>query len=635
MESSASSGSERAIRVDPRFSLCSRGPQLPEMQAMEALELRQKIQQLADDLSWLEGHCRQQSELAVHTAHLRLAAALARNVVGPAAEKLSPRPLFVSVVGGAGTGKSTVVNFLCGSVVAEANPQAGYTRHPTAFVPAAMGSWPSYAGFMGPLTRLSDTKPANLDEDVYQVKRLPANTGSDPLADFVVWDCPDMTTWASSGYVSRLMEVVGLSDVVFYVASDERYNDSIPTEFLHQLIKAGKAVIVVLTKMNEGYADAMVNHFKQEVLGNLIPAGAGLPTIPCLVLPQLPADVRSDPSGKGAAYRAPLINQLLVLCPSPEEARSRTVKNALKYLETAGDGLLDVARRDITELDTWRSLVQTGRTNFEQRYRSEFLAGETFRRFDRTQEQVLEMLELTGPGKYVSATLAVMRLPYKYAREFFLKAVARPPIVSQPESVVCNTALAAWLDGLQADCLRRGGTHPVWKQLTQGFDSGLKLQAQDRFAQVFRSFELRETDELDQAAKEVPEQLTNNETLLIVGRVGTVGLDAVALGATLYFTWLPSIPQLLLLPVAVSASRQLVELGVKAWVDRGRNRIRNHREALVNEHLSGPLSNWLAEWPTSGGSSLEKLQLVLRRVPLNIRELAKQFETPSQEPTQS
>jgi hypothetical protein len=253
---------------------------------MEALELRTKIQQLADDLSWLEGHCRQQPELAVHMAHLRLAAALARNVVGPAAEKLAPKPLFACVVGGAGTGKSTVVNFLCGAVVAEANPQAGYTRHPTAYVPAQQGNaWPSFAGFMGPLTRLSESKPANLDEDVYQVKRLAPSPGTDLISDFVIWDCPDMTTWASVGYVSRLMEVVGLSDIVFYVASDERYNDAIPTEFFHQLIKAGKAVVVVLTKVNEGYAEALLNHFKQEVLGKLAPPGSGVPPIPCVVLP--------------------------------------------------------------------------------------------------------------------------------------------------------------------------------------------------------------------------------------------------------------------------------------------------------------------------------------------------------------
>ncbi|MEO2091596.1 MAG: GTPase, partial [Gemmataceae bacterium] len=197
---------------------------------------RQKVRQLADDLAWLEDHCRKNADLAVHAAHLRLAAALTRNVIGPAADGQPAKPLFAAVIGGAGAGKSTVVNFLVGSVVADANPQAGFTRHPTAFLPAAFGTaWPSHLGFLGPLQRLASEQPASLDQDVYQVKKLDPKA-DDPLAEFVVWDCPDMTTWASAGYVSRLMEVVALADVVVYGASDERYNDEVPTQFLHLVI---------------------------------------------------------------------------------------------------------------------------------------------------------------------------------------------------------------------------------------------------------------------------------------------------------------------------------------------------------------------------------------------------------------
>ena len=65
---------------------------------------------------------------------------------------------------------------------------------------------------------------------------------------------------ASAGYVNRLMEVAALADVVVYVASDERYNDEVPTQFLHLLIKAGKAV-VVLTKVRETDS-ALADHFR-------------------------------------------------------------------------------------------------------------------------------------------------------------------------------------------------------------------------------------------------------------------------------------------------------------------------------------------------------------------------------------
>ena len=112
---------------------------------------------------------------APHAGTLRLAPP-SRGTSSARSSKASRRPLHVAVVGGAGAGKSTVVNFLAGAVVAEANPQAGYTRHPTAFLPPGPAfQWPSYIGFLGPLHRLSGEKPANLDEDVYQVKRIPAD----------------------------------------------------------------------------------------------------------------------------------------------------------------------------------------------------------------------------------------------------------------------------------------------------------------------------------------------------------------------------------------------------------------------------------------------------------------------------
>ena len=56
-----------------------------------------------------------------------------RNTIGPFLDGQAATPLHVTVVGGAGTGKSTVVNLLTGTTAAEANSQAGYTRHPTPF----------------------------------------------------------------------------------------------------------------------------------------------------------------------------------------------------------------------------------------------------------------------------------------------------------------------------------------------------------------------------------------------------------------------------------------------------------------------------------------------------------------------
>src|SRR2546425_1172650 len=72
-------------------------------------------------------------EQAAPLGELHLAAALVRNCIGPFLDGQPASPLHLAVVGGAGAGKSTVVNVLNGTATAETNPQAGFTRHPIAY----------------------------------------------------------------------------------------------------------------------------------------------------------------------------------------------------------------------------------------------------------------------------------------------------------------------------------------------------------------------------------------------------------------------------------------------------------------------------------------------------------------------
>lgn len=592
---------------------------------MESTEHRSAVGQLADDLRWLEEHCRQQPDLAENAGTLRLASALTRNVIGPFLEGQPARPLHIAVVGGAGTGKSTVVNFLAGAVVAEANPQAGYTRHPTAYLPAGPAfAWPSYIGFMGPLQRLSAEKPANADEDVYQVKRIPAlaATTASPLADFVIWDCPDMTTWASVSYVNRLLEVAALADVVVYVASDERYNDEVPTQFLHLLIKAGKAVVVVLTKVREENAAALADHFKQEILGRLprLPDGTA-PAVPVITFPQMTARERVDPGGAGAKHRVQLLNQILVQCDGDKATRRRTVTNAAKYLATAGEGLLEVARRDLAEFDAWKASVMMGKAEFEERYRGEFLSGEQFRRIDRYRDELMDLLELPGAGRLVSSLIWGFRAPYRWTRDYVVGLVARPQGFNLSERTVLSAALTGWLDTLQAEALKRAGTHQVWKQIAVRFDSEFGPQARGRFDEQLRSYELKETDELEGAGKGLVARLEQNPALLYTVRGGKFALDMgiVILGLVLAIGW--SWWYLILIPIGVSITHQAAELIVRGVVEKARSRVRHQREELLTTVLTTPLADWLAQWPATGGSSFEKLQQVLHRVPETIRQL--------------
>jgi hypothetical protein len=584
---------------------------------MDTLAIRTLTTQLADDLAWLEDHCRRQPDQANHAGKIRFAAALVRNSVTPYLDGQVPVPLHVAVVGGAGAGKSTVANMLSGAVLAEANPQAGFTRHPIAFTrDQASSDWPAHAGFLGPLQRLTKPSPSSVDADVYQVRRVPSDNGTFTLLEnFIVWDCPDMTTWAASGYVPRLLEVAALADVVVYVASDERYNDEVPTQFLHLLLQAGKAVVVCLVKMRETDASAMASHFQKEVLGRL-----GVLALNCLSIPQLTQSQLADPVHQAGRYRIPLLNQVSVLGSPPPLARRRTVTSAMQYLLANQEQLLSVARNDVNALQAWRSLVRQGRGEFDLRYRNEYLTTERFHRFDEALVRLLDLLELPGIGKFLSTTLYVVRTPYRLLKSWLHKATSRPPTPAASERLVLDQALAGWTDHLRKEALRRAGTHPVWAHIQNGFNSGLGDLIKERYEQGFRCFQLGMADEVDRTARAIYEDLQKNPVALNVLRGTKFTLEVAAITGAVVAGGI-NVWDILLVPLAASITHQLVELLGQQYVDTQREQARDRQLAMMRQHLSAPLAEWLAEWPSTGGSAYERLQLALRRIPEGLKEL--------------
>ncbi|MGL4551819.1 MAG: GTPase domain-containing protein [Gemmataceae bacterium] len=585
---------------------------------MDTLSTRALTQQLADDLGYLEQHARR-SDDAPAAARLRLAAALVRNAISPALDGQEPAPLHVVVVGGAGAGKSTVSNMLSGSAASEANPQAGFTRHPIAFtgIPGPVG-WANHLGFLGPLSRLTVPAPSSVDQDVYQIRRVPIEAGTfSLLTEWVVWDCPDMTTWAAQSYTSRLIEAAGLADVIVYVASDERYNDEAPTKFLEMLLQSGKPVVCVLVKMREADAPALIDHFRSEVLGKM-PAGRG--AMP-LAIPYLSPEQLADPVRGAAKYRIPLLNQVMVLGSPAHAARRRTVLGAAGYLVRHQHELLDVGRPEIQAMEAWAGFVRAGQDEFDRRYQREYLATEKFRGFDDALVRLIALLDLPGIGQALSGLLYVVRTPFRLLGGWLSQAISRPDAPGRPEEPVLDEALAGWSAELRKEALRRAGEHPLWAHLSQGFQGGgLDGKLKERFAQAYRDYQASLAVEVDRTARNIYEQLEKNPLALNGLRAAKFGLDVASIGGTILAGGI-GLHDIVLVPLVASITHKLVEFLGQQVVDSEREATRGRQLEIERRHLSGPVAEWLAGWPASGGGPFERLQLALRRLPPAIAQM--------------
>lgn len=579
------------------------------------------IQHLAEDYGWLEQHAISHGAKGQEVTRLRLTRAVVANSLGPFLRHIPPPPLHIVVVGGAGAGKSSLVNFLVGAPVAETNPQAGFTRHPVAYTLVRnLLPWFAADQLLHRLRRLDYPSPANLDEDVFQIRAVSlTDEAQSVLPHAVVWDAPDMTTWQAAGYVARLLEVIGIADLVIYAASDERYNDTIPTQYLHLILQVGKPVITCLLKMQENQAASLVDHFRSEIIARL-PECTKVSA--CLAVPFMATEELLDPLVKGKRYREPVYQAVRWWIDRPQQTRKEVIRHEVDYLENTEDALLSLARGDLQALETWRDVVLKGEHEFRTRYIKEHLTGEQFPRFNESLVRLIQQMELPGWGQLVSKTLWVVRTPYRLLKDLVTKAATNAPAAHLAEEPVLTAGFNSWLDLLRRETAARQDLHPIWMQIKAGFATSLVEQARLQLQQCLRDFQNQISLEVERTARAIYEDLEKHPAALNTLRGTKFSLEALTIGGTIASLGATSLLNFAAVPLVASLTQELIEYLGKQYVDHQREKTRNRQRELFERTIVEPLSKWLVNWPTTGGTTLERLQLALKRIPENVRILA-------------
>lgn len=558
---------------------------------------------------------------ALVPAEAKFILAVARYRLAPPVGKMIAERAHVMVFGGAGAGKSTAANILVGAGVADVNAQAGYTRHPVAYFRSDLGRvdelWPKR---LGSLARHDGTEAASSDRDIYGWQKIEGDL-ADPgfLRRHVVWDCPDLTTKDAVYYQTRVIEIAGLADVGVYVASDERYNDELPTNFLQGVLEGGKWVVVVLTKVAPIDADQLIALFRDQVAARLKHKDRIL-TI--LAAPSPPPERFNDLWTDAFPYGAQMREAVEQATGDLNACRRAAKRLATQYLRDRQSRLLDPARKDLGEWRAWAELVRQRSNEMVLRFEREHLGREEIRQFQEALARLKQIFALPGYFRYLWQGLELLRTPYRMLKSFVRRWTPAPGGGSRDDDRALDELRREMLESLRVATATRKNRHALWREIHDAMDEDVPAMINPLY-QKTRDRQRRELEQrLASLSRAIPERIEQNQVITLAIRVARTLIDLAGLWFAYWITenHLGGVGPLTFVfaLLFVGVSDDLVEWLCRQYVHRHREGVTHQQKEHVRELVRTACIDPLLSLPPGRGRRLLELAELVDRLPKSI-----------------
>lgn len=587
-------------------------------------------EQLHADLVELAAYYEERGRIGrdLTAAELRFVVSLVRSCFAEELPGILGERAQVMVFGGASAGKSTTANVVAGVSAADVNAQAGYTRHPSAIYRSVTADTDQWPDSIGTLERLDHREAGDFDQDRYDTREVVGDVvDSSFLLSHIVWDCPDLTARDATYYEGRVIEIAAIADVCLYVASDERYNDEMPTKFLQAVVEAGKPVIVVLTKMSPYDADEFVKLFRQQVLAKLREAEGvvDVMTIPTPMAGKV-ADLWKEESPHGAQLRRAITE----ITHDLSQARRQVCGRAARYLSSRRGRLLDPLMKDLNEWKQWVQQVRQTADAAVGRYEKEYLNRVGLEDFQESRDAILQALPIPGRFAYVWKALEYLRVPYRLFKEIATRYTDPSTRSTVDESFLLDRIREQLLDSLIVSVARRRGRHEFWDALHVALADPSQLKVESRFHDL-RSQQMRELRTKRADAKDrMNVKLSQSPKLLWTLRGLRLTMDAVAIVATT-FLWYQffgtSVGLIFFWLLALGLADDLARILLQEFVRREREALVSQQRDNIRQLIQASYVDELIALPKDLGARMAKLAKVAERLPQSINSLIEAYGT--------
>ncbi|MFW6325520.1 MAG: dynamin family protein [Desulfovermiculus sp.] len=212
--------------------------------------------------------------------------------------KSSSRALWMVFLGGTGTGKSTLFNAFCGQEVSRTGVERPQTLGAVAYAHAQAGDRESLPEFLGPVQR-EEFFSAHKGQRGQEQKMTLVVHQDFRLQNLVFVDTPDLDSLVT-GHHDLARDILLMADVVFFVASQEKYADEVLYQSLVSLGQSGQKFFFILNKADPPPGRS-IQDILEEVVQTLDPKRAFLSPEHSVVLPFVPA---GNNAGANADMRA-------------------------------------------------------------------------------------------------------------------------------------------------------------------------------------------------------------------------------------------------------------------------------------------------------------------------------------------
>ncbi|MCX7083950.1 MAG: 50S ribosome-binding GTPase [Methylococcales bacterium] len=482
----------------------------------------------------------------------------------------SSQPLQISVVGPTQAGKSSIVNVLLDSNLANVSPLAGHTIHPQGYAQRDnLAECEGLQRYFGRFQRMSQDMLPRDRHDCYSVSQVDSKSAFLPSA--VLWDTPDFDSIDSSVYREGVLRAIALADVIVLVVSKEKYADQSVWDMMSVLEALHQPTIICLNKLSEGSEDLLLESLKEKwslVRKDSFPTVVPLYYQKNIGLPLWP-NAHRDVLKK-------LISQV---------DRKKQGRYEQELVQTYWQEWLEPIISEHQAAAEWQKMVAVAIEQALQNYQRDYLNHpHHYETFQHALAELLTLLEIPGLAGFLTGARKVLTWPIRKIMNLGQKRLHIAD--SSQELVLLNQIAEHTLIQLMDQLMDKAESEQqrLWWKEVSGL---LRRQRQDllqAFTQAALSYHLAFQQDVEKTAQRLYHKLEEQPLLLNSLRATRVTADATAIALTLHMGGI-GVHDLVFAPAMLTMTTLLTESAMGSYMHRVENDLKQQQLHTVKQTL--------------------------------------------------